>query len=533
MAIEVEVYGNEQVPKHKSNVIDYTYSDNATPVIPGDSSGGVGSLSFSTLDDENTSILFYGDTARLSDSHNGGIAGVVKSVDGSDGIVSYSGVSDLIRLNVSRYVPYINGTIGEIVTYVLTLAGISTGFNIDNDIDVMPAVSAEYDGDLWVFLKDLCTTYEFEIALVDDVITVRKLRERTLTPLDISSESWTVADINPAQYVEVNYYNYDETFNTLVYPAGGWNKDVQVYQVDAGQTLSFDLELNTYLTYVEQPTVQYTVGRYDTADSVYCVAANDGLPVPVAEWNDYGGSLTVEIDDKQTNILHVTLIGANIPDRAPFRIAVSAGTSDYYSSLHITGSGLNFEKKSILQPTGLQPEDTANVIGVTIDNKFISTISQARDVGKRAAIRYGMPTMAYSFNGVTIGDFLTAPGTIVYTHFFEYDEQIGNIDFDAADASYGTWTFEEFDDNLPSSVVDGVEYQLFGNVTGARLRYRDSWYRVISSSIQPASIDVSSDWDTLFDDFNVSNSDRLFSDFNTTFNELKFSDFNLIPLRVS
>jgi hypothetical protein len=530
MSIEVEVYGNEQIPGHKSNVIEYSYSEEATPVIPGDSSGGIGSISFSTLDDAATSMLMYGDTAHLFDSHNGSITGKIESVNGSDGVASFSGVSDLVRLNILGDVPFMDSTLGIVVETIFATAGILAGFDIDDTLASIPVISPEYSGDLWVFLKELCTAYEFEITLIDDVITVRPLRQNTINLFDTISDSWSVSGANQAQTVEVNYYNYASVTNELVYPKGGWTKDVQVYQVDAAQTLTIDLKLDYYLSSVTQPVLQDTVGRYDTG-SVYCVAGNDGLPITAAEWSAYGGSLNVAIDPDDSSLLHVTIVGANLTDIGPFRIAVSAGPSDYYSSLRITGTGLAFDKQTISVPTGLTADETSSKVGITIDNKFISTKAQAYDAGKRAILQYGMPKVGYSFSAPNIGDFLTAPGTILYTHFFEYDEQVGTELFSQVDSSIGTWDFTKFDDHLSTSIVDGVTYQMFGNVNGSRIKYRDSWYRVRSANITPTTVDASADWDNLFDDFNTVNTDNTFTTFNGTFDQLTFTDFHLVPMR--
>lgn len=532
MSIEVEVFGNEGIPKHKSNVIEYSYSEESTPIIPGDSSGGVGSLSFAALDEESTSILFYKDTVALHDSHNGSINGVVNAISASDGVASYSGVSNLYRLNVTRDVPHIDGTIGEIIEYIFVEAGIVTGYDIDEDIFDTPAICPNYTGDLWVLIKDLCSAYEFEITLVEDTIKVRKLRERTLNIFDVMSEGWSVGDVNPAQTVEVNYYNYEYFDETLIYPKGGWSTDVQVYQVDANETLQFEIDLDFYLDYVVQPQIQSTVGKFESENSVYCIAGNDGLPVTPTQWTSFGGSLNVEILENSRSI-RVTVVGANLPDIAPFRIGVSSGPSDYYSSLRIIGGGISFDQKTLSQPTGLTAEETPNIVGITIDNKFISTKEQARDAAKRAAILYGMPKVNYNFSAPNIGDFLTAPGVIVYTRFFEYDEQIGDDDFTEVDDSIGTWSFEDFDENLPSSVVDGVVFQMFGNVNGARVKYRDSWYRVRGASITPISVDATAEWDNMFADVNTVNEEKTFEDFNGTFDELTFTDFHLTPLRSS
>lgn len=533
MTIEVEVFGNQQVPKHRSNITGYSYSEEATPIAPGDSSGGVGSLSFEALDDEQNVILIFNDDLMLTDSHNGSITGHVNNVSGNNGVASFSGVSSLSRLNIIKTIPAINTTLGSLIEIILNEAGIFSGIDIDSSITNISVVSPTYTGDLWVFLKDLCTAYEIEVALVSDTLRFRPVRQNVLRPVDKTSESWSVGEVNPSQYVEVNYYNYVDNDSFLAYPQGGWSKDVQVYQVDANQTLTIELPLDAYMEYIEQPIIQSTVGRYDSSASVYCVAGNDGLPIVPLEWINNGGSLNAELDSSGQKII-VTLTGANITSKAPFRIGVSSGPSDYYSSLRIIGKGISYEKKTIRQPTGLTVEDTSNIVGITVDNKFINTEAQARDAALRTVVKYAIPNQTYSFDGPNLGDFLTVPGTVVYTHFFEYDDSLpeGEL-FNQLDSTLSDWDFLTFDARLPTSVVDGVTGQIFGNVAGARVRFRDSWYRVKSATITQDNISVTSEWDNMFSDFNTENASKTFADVNATFDQLSFTDFAIVPMRVS
>lgn len=533
MTIEVEVFGNEGIPKHKSNITGYSFSEDSTPISPGDSSGGVGSISFEALDDPATSHLIYSDEVKLTDSHNGSITGHVTSISGDDGIVNFDGISNLSRLNIPRTVPQMNTTVGELLVYIFAEAGILTGYDIDPDIEAIPIITPNYDGDLWVFVKEICTANEFEITLVSDIITVRKLRQNTLKLNDIITESWSVDDVNPAQYVEVNYYNYSDETNFLAYPKGGWNKDVQVYQVDANQTLTVNLPVDAYLTYIEQPVCSATVDRYEASNSVYCVAGKDGLPITPAQWLSNGGDLTVELSEDGKTII-ATIVGANITDLAPFRIGVSAGPSDYYSGLRLMGAGIAFNKQTVSYPTGLTEEDTSNIVGITIDNKLISTKEQADDAARRAIIQYALPKQTYSFSAPALGDFLVGPGTIIYERFFEYDLSLdaGEL-FSELDTELGTWDFFEFDANLPSVDTDGAITQVFGNVNGARIKFRDSWYRVRSATITQESISASSEWDNLVSDFNTANAGETFSSFTGTFDALTFKDFSIIPMRTA
>lgn len=529
--IEVEIIGDQQVPKHRSNISGYSYSEEATPVSPGDSSGGVGAISFETRDEHDVSALIYKDEIYLTDSHNGSISGRVNSISASDEVVSFSGVSNLARLNILKVIPAMDTTLGELILFVFNEAGIYSGINIDASIDPVPVISPAYDGDLWVFLKDICTAYEIEIALVEDTLYVRPLRQNTIRPFDIVSEGWSIGDVSPAQYVDVNYYNYSYESSFLAYPKGGWTPEVQVYQVDANQVLTVELPVSAYLESIVQPVLQSSVGRYDNSASVYCVAAKDGLPFPTAQWTDNGGSLTAElINDGQTIL--VTITGANVPDSAPFRIGVSAGPSDYYSSLRIMGTGIAYDLKTLSQPTGLTEAETSNEIGITIDNKFISTEGQARDAAKRAILAYAIPAQRYTFTAPNLGDFLTTPGTIIYELFYEYDNSLpdGYL-FNQVDSDIGTWDFAEFDAHLPTSIVDGVSNQLFGNVAGARVRFRDTMYRIKSATITPTEVSADAEWDTLVSDFNTANAGETFATFNSTFDNLSFTDFTIVPMR--
>jgi hypothetical protein len=529
--IEVEIFGDQQVPKHRSNISGYSYSEEATPVSPSDSSGGVGAISFETRDEEEISSLVYKDEVYLRDSHNGEISGRVNSISANDGVVSFSGTSNLARLNIVKSIPAMEDTLGNYLEFLFNTAGIFSGIDIDEDIAAVEIVAPAFEGDLWVYFKDLCTVYDFEVALVKDTIYVRKIRQNLVKPLEIVTEGWSIADVNPAQYVEVNYYNYVYEDSFLVYPKGGWSSDVQVYQVDAGQTLTIELPVDAYLEDVVQPAIQNFVPRDEIDDSVYCIAGKDGLPVDAALWADNGGSLSVSIAEG-SNKLIVEVTGAILPDLGPFRIGVSAGPSDYYSSLRIMGTGVSYDLETLRHPTGLTEDNTSNEVGITIDNKFISTKEQARDAAKRASIFYGLPTQTYNFSAPNLGQFLEVPVVTLYTHFWEYDNSLaaGEV-FSTLDESLDDWSFSNFDSRLPAVQVQNDVVQLFGNVAGARIRFRDNMYRIRSATIEPTQVSAETQWDTLMEDFNNVNVDETFESFNSGFDNMTFTDFSVIPLR--
>ncbi len=80
-------------------------------------------------------------------------------------------------------------------------------------------------------------------------------------------------------------------------------------------------------------------------------------------------------------------------------------------------------------------------------------------------------------------------------------------------------------------VQDDFENQVFGNVGGARVRYRDAWYRIRSTSINQDGIQgASAERDTIFSDFNAEYAGLTFADWNAIFDGYNFEDYSLIPL---
>src|SRR5690606_2859816 len=101
--------------------------------------------------------------------------------------------------------------------------------------------------------KQLCPVYEIEIALVSDNIVVRPVRKNVAVSKRDISVSWNVSNADLARTVEVYWYNPTPITNTLVYPKGGWKREVPIYQVDAAETLEFEVPVDVSVTSVSQP----------------------------------------------------------------------------------------------------------------------------------------------------------------------------------------------------------------------------------------------------------------------------------------
>ena len=532
MAIEVEITGTGGFAGHKSNITSYSYSEESTPIFPGDSSGGTGELSINAMESPDDTILLYGNGLEVSDSFAGRVTGFINSVSVSDSLASISGRARLGLLNTPATVTGGATTLGAFIEDLLAAGSIDTDIRIDPSIDDTPIIAPTVTGDLWVLLKDLCTAYQFEVAQIQNGVIIRPLRQREIDPLNLEAQSWSVREGQLAQRVEVAYFNYDTITDKMVYPLGGWNADVQVYQVDAGQTLVIDIPVNAYLTSVEQPSPQLSVDRdYSGPDSVYAIAGNDGLPVPVAQWTDGGGSVTVALKENGT-VIEATLVGANIPNLAPFRLAVSSGPSDFYSALRIMGSGVTFERQTVTVGTGLTAVEAPTEVGITIENPFISTRNEAIAAGTRARVPYSLPRRTYSITARRVNRQAIDGGTVIYPSFQEYNATlIPGLTFGGWNAIYAGDTFQDFTDEQFALVADEFENQAFGNIGGSRVRYRDTYYRVRQATSTQDNVSLTAEADTLVEDFNQIWPFDSFAEFNAEFSGLRFGDFSLVPLR--
>ena len=404
----------------------------------------------------------------------------------------------------------------------------------DNSTSVQGPKQVSYvgfTGDVWDWLKQICVAQQIEISLVSSNIVVRPIRGREAEVHKNSSVSWSVANGDIARAVRVWQYNSYRQVNGLVYPAGGWNSDVAVYQVDANEVLTVNIPVNVSIESLQQPSVVSYVDRaYTGPSSVYAVAGNDGLPVPPAQWTAQGGSLTVAIGE-DTRSIDVTITGASDPvgTYAPYRIAMSAGPSNYYSSLRLIGTGVFFSKQSYDFTTGVPNDKTATEIGVEIDSPAINTIQEAYTIGIGAAQRWAGADQGISVSATVInrkGD----KGTYNYPTFAQFDTDYAGKTFAQFDTTWTGKTFADFNNAYYASVADTFENQAFGNVAGARVKHRQAYYRIRNATTTEAGIQYSAERDTTFADFDAVWTGKTFADFDTRFTGKTFADFGVIPL---
>ena len=524
--VSVALTGTGEFYGDKTNVIDYSYTEGSTPLVPGDESGAIGDISISVLDKNDASILLYKDTYLLDDEFHGAVQGTVESVSGSNDVISMGGRSILAAVNIDAIITPRSDNIGNIIEGVIG-TDLNLTLNILKDSNLSSATirSPGFEGDAWVYLKRLCSAHNVEISVIENYIVVRPVRQRTVGSDSIADKNWQIQDIELAQTFDVAYYNYVQRSDYMVYPEGGWNSEVQVYQVAANETTEFELDLEFFLTSVQQPTVQDSVAKeYNTA-SVYAVSGNDNLPISGAFWTDNGGDIAFEILGDGSRI-KVTITGPSYLPLSPYTIGISDGSTSY-STLRIVGTGMDFNRQLYTAKTGLTATEAPVVKGAEIDNPAIDTLAEAKQYALFARRLYSLPTQTYGTTSNTFPRLAGSTPSLFYPTFAEFDETLpGGYDFNDFNSDYSGYTFEQFTTQLANTVPQG-----FGEISGSRIKLDDAFYRVRSDTITPGGVSIDAEYDTLISDFNAENSGRLFSDFNTTFAGVNFNDFALIPLR--
>jgi hypothetical protein len=551
--IFARVSGSGRFMGAPSNVISYSYSEGSTPLVPGDESGAIGDVSIDVVESSDSGMFLYKDEFFLRDRLHGAVIGSIENVSASNEVITMGGRSKLAFLNVTRVAEAQRGTVEDVMDYLFGLVGISEGVVYDPALPATVIDSPGYEGDLWVFTKQLASAHNFEVTVIQNLIVVRPTRERTIDATNIIDEAWQIQDIELAREFDVAYYNYSQETDFLVLPKGGWTPEVTVYQVEANETVEFEVELEFYLISVKQPVAQDLVAKdYDGPDSVYSVSGNDGLPVTAAQWNDFGGDMTFEILGSG-NRLKITITGPDFPELSPYSISVSDGSTSY-STLRVIGDGTTFSRELYTDKTGLSLVDTPNEKGTEIDNPAISTLAQAKDYALFARRLYALPRQTFSTSSRTFPRLEGGIQPEFYPTFQQYNSSVTpEYSFTAFNVDYAAITFDQFTTQILNTVPQG-----FGEISGARVQLRDAVYRVRTVNITPDVISIDAEYDTLFSDLvaifrtpqwkdlpaawngldelwaDVITQDfvqKTFEDFNEIFEGTNFRDYALVPLR--
>lgn len=554
MAVEAKITGNGAFNGVSTSIADYSAQEDATPTDPNDTTGGVGQLQISVVEDPKGvggTLSLLNDTVTLTDGNNGVTAGVVKNLSTADGISTVSANSRLSVLLNPTIVAPTKGTLSQVFSYYLSLAGITSNIVFtDGTYLVDSSASLSYPGwkgNMWDNMRLWAQSIGGEISLISNDVVLRPLRTRTAVVTNDSTVTSTANVSDLARTIEINYYQNKYAENQLAYPAGGWNTDAQVYQVSANETISVNVPITASLLSVNQPTVVSNVSRFSTG-SQYSVIDRNGKAVNPTAWKKGGGEINVSIGADGMS-LDIDITGAAIPG-SPFRIGAQPAADDVYSTIRITGTGNFVDVQTLSIATGVDPAKTVTDVGATIDNPFISTAGQAYSLGLITAGKYAGIEQSINVSTSNINREDNS-GNVRYPTFADFNNGVTNKTtvwngklFSDFTTQWAGQTFKQFDDFYFSLVRTDFINQSFGNIGGARRRYRDAFYRATTGTITPTEITYQADRDTTVTDFNTAWQVELLEqsgpnprtgpytlgDLDSILSGMTFADFNASPL---
>lgn len=459
---------------------DYTVQEDATGVDPAARSGGVGQSSATVNATPDTKFALRA-LATLATDYGAVQEGRVLDVVETDGNASLTIDSVLGRANSDHTVPPLNTSVRGAITNYLARVGIVPTF--DAAVPSATLAFPGWRGNLWEHLKDLLIAHKLEIAVTGSTVVVRPLRKYELANRNLTTETYSASQQNASRQISVSWYNNLWRTNGEYYP-GPEETNPTVYQVGAGATLTFTLQVSATLASVNQPTcVSYVApGDYSGGAGVYAVAGNDGNPITPDHWASRGGRVAVRSIENQPGTVEVTVIGMSDESYAPYSLAVIGVGGALYNSLHLTGTGTFTRKETAILETGSSTAVTGEAIGTSVQNIFFGTPGQAFDLGLKAAQNKNL-----------------------------------NVSWSAST-------------NYPKR-SDGATGDALAYTAGARVKVDDAYYRVNSAGFTADQVSLDASLDTLASDFNAVWAGATIAQFNAQWAGRMVEEFNLIPLR--
>lgn len=532
MAVTLRVLeGNGSWKGTSSSIASYSAGEEATPEYAGDSSGSVGTLEFTVLEDVDSRFLIDA-TVELNDQSNGTTRGIVTGLNGASGELAMSAQNRMWKLVGLIGVPPYTGTLGA---YLRALcAPVAIVPVVDASLENIPIDIRAWEGDRWENLKQLGAIYGFDIAYVSNNTVIRPKRERIAVETQLAMSTWNISKNPEARYVAVTYTNDVYRDEGIV-----WPKDVmeaEVLQVEAGMTQDYTLETDYSLMSIKQPTIMTFVAKdYSGADSVYTVAGSDGLPVPPALWTEYGGSLTLSISE-DTRSIEVKLVGANLEHLSPFTVSVNSGSSEAYSTLRVVGEGIWSDAQTIEVYTGADPNSISSEEGASLEAPGVRTLSQAYDAAR------GLAATVSSYHVTVEGEARAInrrgdKGIVTYNMLSYYNEYNGAVTLAQFSTANTGKTFAQYSADVQAAIAadaasNSFENQAFGNSAGALVKRPEAVYRIKSATITQGGVSYVAELSTTVEDFDAKYDSMTIAQFNAAHAGKTLSDYNVAPLGI-
>lgn len=505
------------------DIADYYVVEDSTPLDPSDTQGGFGQANITVRATDET-IRYMGQPVELTDGSLGVTTGTVRGISNDEISATLVANSRIGNLAVERTILPFVGNLADAIEYYFSLCDITSDFVIHSSYFAIPVQLPGGIFNVYDRLKALGAAYGFEITLVSNNIVARPPHLNVAINYRDAGLTRSFDQSKFAQSIQGWAYNTTSGVN-IAYPVHGLNDDAPVWQVDADQIIEYDEPIQASLSQVDQPTCVTSVSNTDMSASVYVVVDNEGDVVDPGLWVAKGGRLDVTIGE-DTRSLIIRIKGAGMKERAPFRIGVSAGRNDYYSSLRIRGTGVFWDPTLMTIYTHDDADEAPDEVGVVVDNEFMETPEQLYHRLLRTAATYGTDNQRISVKSGGINR-LGQTGSAVYPTIGDVNAMFPGATIGSIYSSLGP-TIGDWNDALFAAVSTDFENQAFGNVAGARVLHKKSYYRIRTATIRPRDLDYEAERDNTVAD--VYRTGETIGQWNTRWAGKTIRDVNIAPL---
>lgn len=200
-----------------------------------------------------------------------------------------------------------------------------------------------------------------------------------------------------------------------------------------------------------------------------------------------------------------------------------------FPSLRIAGTGVWLDKGTLTLPTGVPNTATATDVGVTADSVFVDTVDEAYRNGVYTASQYRGEAHSVSATFTQVNQ-RSGSGAIQFYTINDFDIDYDGDTIAAFNSQWAGKTFGDFAAQQKSEVITNFENQVFGNVTGARFRWKNAMFRINSAQTADDAIQVTAIRDTLIGDFDYVHSGKTIANFNAEYAGKSLKQFGRVPL---
>jgi len=271
------------------SLISFSYSEDATPIEPLSSDGGSSQISFSAVEDatstdsvlKTNSRLMINNDILIEDSDFGSVYLKVKKLDiNSGGVVSVTGDSLMVKLNVDKTAEAFTGTLKDAIIYYCGLCNITP--TVDVSLASINVNFMAWKGNVWENLKLLTSSISasttnrvpIEIYFTGTAVGFRPM------PGTAFALKETLSDINQsidyfdsAKKIEVYNYNTSYVQNGIIYDIANYAEDIEEgkaflatfsdsMSVEAGEKATKVFTVDTSLISIVQPVCVETIDPY-------------------------------------------------------------------------------------------------------------------------------------------------------------------------------------------------------------------------------------------------------------------------------